>query len=317
MPKTLTAILSLLMLMLIGASAPSDVQARSSAQAAEMAAFFHDDLAPYGRWIEHRVYGTVWVPDSGRPDWHPYWDGRWVWTTDYGWYWHSYEPYGWATYHYGRWVLTSDYGWVWVPDNTWGPAWVEWRYGSGYAGWTPMPPPQQENKRTVGAAGTWIFAPQGELGRAGMQRAADVQTAELLTATSITTGANLAATLRVKAEPISSVGSAAEQAAARAKGQVAIYRLPLLSGFNPATPGGLNLDVPLDTATEFDPATTTKAKAKFDDSVLPDKPVGGSVESTMGGTFGDADRNMRAPSSGGSGGIGVNIPGAGGVRLGR
>jgi hypothetical protein len=121
MRNRLIAVLALLLLSLCGVLASSGVEARSRAQAAEMAAFFHDDLAPYGRWIEHPVYGVVWVPESGHPDWHPYWDGRWVWTTDYGWYWHSHEPYGWATYHYGRWVLTSDYGWVWVPDTVWVP----------------------------------------------------------------------------------------------------------------------------------------------------------------------------------------------------
>ena len=27
-----------------------------------------------------------------------------------------------------------------MPGYTWGPAWVSWRYGDGYAGWAPLPP---------------------------------------------------------------------------------------------------------------------------------------------------------------------------------
>jgi hypothetical protein len=65
--------------------------------------------------------------------------GRWIWT-DYGWYWSSYEPFGWATYHYGRWIYDDYYGWIWVPDDVWGPAWVEWRYDNDYIGWAPLPP---------------------------------------------------------------------------------------------------------------------------------------------------------------------------------
>ena len=40
-------------------------EAAPRADASEMAAFFHDDLAPYGKWVDHRIYGIVWVPDSG------------------------------------------------------------------------------------------------------------------------------------------------------------------------------------------------------------------------------------------------------------
>lgn len=308
------AILVLLLLSLCGGLASSDVDARSRAQAAEMAAFFHDDLAPYGHWVEHQIYGTVWVPDSGRPDWHPYWDGRWVWTSDYGWYWHSYEPYGWATYHYGRWVLTADYGWVWVPDAVWGPAWVEWRYGGGYAGWAPMPPEQQRKGGSVEAR-AWIFVPEGDIAKTDMQRAGGAQVVDLLAASSAAAGAGLAARFKVQPEVVVTTSSSAEQAAAQAKGRVAIYRPAFLLGLNLAAPAGLNLDVPVDTATEIDP-DAAKAKAKLDDVVLPEKPVSGSVDSAIGGTFG-GEGTVRAPSSSGSGGIGIGIPAAGGVRLGR
>ena len=31
-------------------------------------------------------------------------------------------------------------GWVWMPDTTWGPSWVSWRYTSSHCGWAPLPP---------------------------------------------------------------------------------------------------------------------------------------------------------------------------------
>jgi hypothetical protein len=74
-----------------------------------------------------------------RRDWSPYREGRWIWTTD-GWYWHSYEPFGYITYHYGRWYYDDYYGWLWVPGYEYAPAWVEWRYGDDYIGWAPLHP---------------------------------------------------------------------------------------------------------------------------------------------------------------------------------
>ena len=285
-----------------------------------MAVFFHDDLAPYGRWIDHPIYGVAWVPQSGQPNWHPYWDGRWVWTTDYGWYWHSHEPYGWATYHYGRWVLTSDYGWVWVPDTVWGPAWVEWRYGGGYAGWAPMPPPQQQKKVASVETSAWIFVPQADIAKAdGRQRISAEETSKVLTAAAPTPGAEIANLTRAKPETLGTAGSVAELAAAQAKGQVAVYRPPFLSGLNPAAPGGLNLDVPLDTSTEIDPEAAAKAKAQARlGDAIPDKPVSGSVDTRMGGSFG-SQGPLRMPSSGSSksGGAGVNVPSVGGIGIGR
>ena len=84
-----------------------------------------------------RIY--AWRPTHVRAGWRPYMFGRWAWT-DYGWYWVSDEPFGWAAYHYGRWYYDDYYGWMWVPDRTWGPAWVEWRYNDDYLGWAPLPP---------------------------------------------------------------------------------------------------------------------------------------------------------------------------------
>jgi hypothetical protein len=101
--------------------------------------YFYTELAPYGSWIEVDYGVIVWRPTIIRVDWMPYQTGRWVWTYD-GWYWDSYEPFGFITYHYGRWYYDDYYGWLWYPDYEWAPAWVEWRYDNNYIGWAPLHP---------------------------------------------------------------------------------------------------------------------------------------------------------------------------------
>lgn len=101
--------------------------------------FFYSSLAPYGEWIEVDAGFYAWRPLHVHRAWRPYLYGRWVWT-DFGWYWVSYEPFGWAVFHYGRWYYDDYYGWIWIPDRVWGPAWVEWRYSDDYIGWAPLPP---------------------------------------------------------------------------------------------------------------------------------------------------------------------------------
>jgi len=100
---------------------------------------FYSALQLYGEWIEIDYNLHVWRPANVRRNWRPYVLGSWAWT-DYGWYWESNEPFGWATYHYGKWFYDDFYGWVWLPDNEWGPAWVEWRYSNDHIGWAPMYP---------------------------------------------------------------------------------------------------------------------------------------------------------------------------------
>lgn len=101
--------------------------------------YFYSALEPHGEWIEIGYDEFVWRPYNTYRDWRPYTEGRWEWTYN-GWYWVSYEPFGWATYHYGRWFFDDYYGWVWMPDSEWGPSWVEWRYDDYYIGWAPLPP---------------------------------------------------------------------------------------------------------------------------------------------------------------------------------
>ena len=99
---------------------------------------FNSSLSPYGDWVQVD-FGRAWRPHHVGYGWRPYMHGRWIWS-DYGWYWASDEPFGWATYHYGRWSYDDYYGWIWIPDDTWGPAWVEWRYNDDYVGWAPLTP---------------------------------------------------------------------------------------------------------------------------------------------------------------------------------
>ena len=106
----------------------------------EVAAYFYNDLAPYGRWINVADYGACWQPYDTPPGWRPYTLGYWALTDDYGWFWLSDEPFGWCCYHYGRWAFVAGYGWCWVPGEVWGAAWVVWRYGGGYCGWAPLFP---------------------------------------------------------------------------------------------------------------------------------------------------------------------------------
>jgi hypothetical protein len=109
---------------------------------------FYTKLEPYGDWRETSDYGYVWQPREAERsrDWHPYTDGRWVYT-DVGWTWVSEEGFGWATYHYGRWTRLRGIGWVWVPGNEWAPAWVSWRKSDEYVGWAPLPPEARFDRR--------------------------------------------------------------------------------------------------------------------------------------------------------------------------
>lgn len=109
------------------------------------------DLSWNGEWIDTPEYGTVWRPTRVSDDWQPYVYGRWAWTT-VGWAWVSEEPFGWAVYHYGRWAFAPG-GWVWIPGRVWAPAWVEWRWGNGYASWCPLGP------RRAAWAQPWVSVP--------------------------------------------------------------------------------------------------------------------------------------------------------------
>jgi hypothetical protein len=99
---------------------------------------FHDELSPYGSWINYSSYGNVWRP-YGYSNFHPYSDGYWGYT-NYGPTWHGNEPYASYVYHYGHWIFTPNYGWVWIPGTSWHGGRVDWSYGGGYIGWRPQFP---------------------------------------------------------------------------------------------------------------------------------------------------------------------------------
>lgn len=125
---------------------------------------FVQPLQPYGQWVD--VRGTrAFRPDVAvvGADFTPYSSGgQWV-NTDAGWVFESSYPFAWATYHYGRWFLDPNVGWVWVPDTTWGPSWVDWRYGGGYAGWSPLPPPMFASYYSP----RWVFVESRYIGDPG------------------------------------------------------------------------------------------------------------------------------------------------------
>ncbi len=129
-----------------GEQAPPTPPPADDAQPVEMTTVasvqaFEPALAPYGDWVNtNGVRAFRPAPGLVGNDFTPYAShGRWV-STEAGWSFSTSLPFGWATYHYGRWWFDPMYGWIWIPDTTWGPAWVDWRYGGGYTGWAPLPP---------------------------------------------------------------------------------------------------------------------------------------------------------------------------------
>jgi hypothetical protein len=111
----------------------------AAAPVAVSLSFFHDQLAPHGRWVTAASYGSVWIPGGISAHWEPYVDGEWVYS-DYGWTWVADDPWGDIPYHYGTWAWVEPYGWVWIPGTVWAPAWVTWAYTDDYIGWAPVPP---------------------------------------------------------------------------------------------------------------------------------------------------------------------------------
>src|SRR5215471_19626550 len=127
---------------------------------------FADALSPYGTWIDDPAYGRVWQPAVSivGADFFPYaTGGHWV-LTEFGWTWVSDWDWGWAPFHYGRWTAINHRGWCWVPGTIWGPAWVHWRAGGGYVGWTPLPPRGLWVGQPGGRGSRWRFTTAGMMG---------------------------------------------------------------------------------------------------------------------------------------------------------
>src|SRR5882672_9849816 len=87
-----------LALAVAGISVPVFVGALTPAYA-QVTAEFQEALDQYGEWRQHPRFGDVWVPTGLPPGWHPYENGHWVYTDDWGWYWVSEgqeEDWGWV-----------------------------------------------------------------------------------------------------------------------------------------------------------------------------------------------------------------------------
>jgi hypothetical protein len=121
---------------------------------------FRTALEPYGRWQHHARWGDVWIPDNRPRDWRPYTVGHWAYTEEWGWYWvadQEEDAWGWVVFHYGHWVLDAELGWIWVPGDEWGPGWVQWRRGTQYVGWAPLPPDERIAVEYRARPEVWVF----------------------------------------------------------------------------------------------------------------------------------------------------------------
>jgi hypothetical protein len=89
-----------------------------------------DELDRNGNWQTTSEFGVVWFPTAVNVGWVPYRDGRWVWTSLWGWSWVDDAPWGFAPFHYGRWVRWGG-RWCWSPGQyvkrpVYAPALVAW-----------------------------------------------------------------------------------------------------------------------------------------------------------------------------------------------
>jgi len=98
---------------------------------------YQAELALHGNWTVDATYGSVWRPIDVPDGWRPYSNGYWSYGPG-GYFWVSYEPWGWAPYHYGNWQWTGYLGWGWVPGPVFAGAWVSWSWGAAYVGWAPL-----------------------------------------------------------------------------------------------------------------------------------------------------------------------------------
>jgi hypothetical protein len=117
-------------------------------------------LDGYGVWLDSPSYGRVWRPDVGT-GFLPYGSaGQWI-ATHAGWYWQSDYAWGRVAFHYGRWVLDGA-SWCWVPGSQFAPAWVDWRAGGGWVGWSALAP--------IGARSRapFVYCAHGGLGGPGL-----------------------------------------------------------------------------------------------------------------------------------------------------
>jgi hypothetical protein len=120
---------------------------------------YKTELGRFGEWIVLRPYGRVWHPNESvvGKGFAPYvTGGQWKHGPD-GWEFESQWGWGEYVFHRGRWLLASDLGWVWVLDQERAASWVEWRWGSDFVGWTPVPPPTPNPRPMLPSDRPWSF----------------------------------------------------------------------------------------------------------------------------------------------------------------
>lgn len=78
------------------------------------AAHAGDDLDRFGRWVDSKRYGEVWVPKV-RIGWSPTSNGTYRQADSGEWYWVSADPFWSTTSRDGRWLKDRGEKWVWKP----------------------------------------------------------------------------------------------------------------------------------------------------------------------------------------------------------
>ncbi|MBI5502496.1 MAG: hypothetical protein HY907_19790 [Deltaproteobacteria bacterium] len=127
-----------------------------------------DVVNPYGYWIDGTAAGRVWRPKESLvgPDFVPYLSGGWWTETPLGRQFGSIWPFGRVVFHYGRWFVDDNFGWVWSPGDDWSSAWVDWRGGEEFVGWSPSPPAELACR----VSPRWVFVPREELSSIDLAR---------------------------------------------------------------------------------------------------------------------------------------------------
>lgn len=72
------------------------------------------DLERFGRWVDSKRYGEVWMPKVGL-GWTPTNNGTYRQNDDGSWIWVSKDPFWSATSVSGRWLKDRGEKWVWKP----------------------------------------------------------------------------------------------------------------------------------------------------------------------------------------------------------
>ena len=119
---------------------------------------YYEELRRHGEWILVAPYGKLWHPNLQEvgKDFVPYVSGgHWQrtargWTFEGRWRWSDF------VFHHGRWLWTQDFDWLWALDEREGLAFVDWRAGSEWIGWSPEAP-QAPRAGAAPAEQRWFY----------------------------------------------------------------------------------------------------------------------------------------------------------------